>query len=220
MASWFSQQRRRRSRSGTAVTAAGRSHDFVQLELERLEERCVLSVTVGIIAGTLVIQDLVPSDDVVVLEIDGSGNIEVFDDGTSAGVFSPDDITTGQITINLGDGDDHLTLPVIQDDARSFTITVDGGAGTDTINLQSNEGTLGFLPSLTLTAEHINLGGALGDNYQTAGLTLNGDISLDGSVSIHTGAGDFLASGTLTGQSGTENLDVATGGIATFSGAV
>lgn len=218
MAPWFSLSRRSRTRPGTDASSADRFDDFVQLELERLEERCVLSVTAAIVMGELVISEDMAGDDEVSIQIDGGGDIEVFDNGMSIGTFSPDAITSGQITVDLGTGDDLLTLPVIQDDAQSFTISVDGGTGGDTISLESNAGTVGFLPSLSLTAEQIHLGGTLGSSYQTIGLALNGNVTLDGTVSIDTGSGNFSATGTLSGMAGTENLSLAAGGTATFGG--
>lgn len=95
MAPWFSLSRRSRTRPGTDASPADRFDDFVQLELERLEERCVLSVTAAIVMGELVISEDMAGDDEVSIQIDGGGDIEVFDNGMSIGTFSPDAITSG-----------------------------------------------------------------------------------------------------------------------------
>jgi len=169
----------------------------VRLSLEPLEDRRVLAVTAVInVDGDLVINGDGNANTVTVT-INAGGQIAVTHaDGTD--LFDPADVTSHQIEIDLGNGSDTLNLALLQNSGTRFDISVDMGGGVnDVVNLRENVGAGALAPFVDLTSgsiEHIHLGGALGDAYSTSGvLTLQGDVVLDGSATITTNGGNFVA---------------------------
>jgi hypothetical protein len=189
---------------GRSAEVARPSHN-VRLSLEPLEDRRVLSVNAAITGGVLEVTGTMGSSDVVSIGLDAGGQIAVTHAGGTQ-TFNPADITNHQIDVDLGGGADTLTLALIQNGGQGFDISVDMGNGADVVHVQENVGSGALLPSLNVTSETIHFGGALGDSYETDGLTLNGNVFLDGSVTVSTHGGDFIATdATLSARDANTN---------------
>jgi hypothetical protein len=211
--SWLSSNNRNRRRSascGGAVFTHSRT-----LRFESLESRLALSVTAMLDAGTgdLVIEgSMLP--DVVELQLNAGMQVEVLDGAIPVGAFDPNLITSQRIIVNLYDGSDTLTLPLINQLAKHFEISVDMGVESgDVIELLANVGPGGEALALELTSNSIHLGGAGSNLYMTNGLVFDGNVILDGSVTITTKGADFDAAGAgLSASNPATNLTIDTGG--------
>ncbi len=183
-------------------------------------------------AANLIINLPAGADATVVLSDDGGA---ADPDGTQDAGFSAIDGAfeftqfanpTASLTINLGDGDDVITVTSI-DAAFRAAITVNGDAGSDTFNLNTPL-TLGSATStgnLAVSAETIDLNASVATNGGTVDLNAgNGGVDLAAGTSITTtgdvageagGAVDIDVSGT-----GTVNLagSLITTGVANVAG--
>ncbi len=194
-----------------SVSKRKRADDCVQLFVDRLEERRVLSVSASLIAGELIVESSAGAADSVTIELinpgdPGNETILIFDNNVSTtlaidvldenGVSLGNDINSSLIpsglTINLGDENDDLTLEIpsgFSGPGSPLSITVDGGDGADTVTLIDNGGTSGAAApidvDLRVDAELIQLGDA---DFQlgSVDLDLNGSLRLTTDQSLTT----------------------------------
>uniref|UniRef100_UPI001F3A1233 beta strand repeat-containing protein n=1 Tax=Rubinisphaera sp. JC750 TaxID=2898658 RepID=UPI001F3A1233 len=208
--SWFSRHR------SPDLPAISTRRPLRPLGISRLEDRRVLSVSATVAVGS----------DLLTITGDGDADtVNILSDGTTLqlqdenGVIiqidGNDDVLLADIAnginIDLGDGNDVLNLPVI----TGLSVTVVDGLGADTISLTGSDAVVGA--SFNGEAEVIELEGDL--NF-TAGIALTGDVTLQDSTTIDTGAASSI-DGTLQGLVGTENFTLnAPGANWSFTGAV
>ncbi|WP_417850602.1 beta strand repeat-containing protein [Thalassoglobus sp.] len=244
---WFSRLQHLLSDLGERSSVSKREHsggfaqrypdDFVQLYVDRLEERRVLSVTAALIAGELIIEGTDTTEDLAILQISNAGDpgnevIRIFDTtditanpidivdhmGNSIG----DSIVTSQlpngIRIDMGDQDDEVIMRIPSGFAGAdpLQITVDGGGGNDLVTLVDNGNPLFTnLPddaSVTINAETIRFGD---ENFllDDVDLFLNGSLQLTEDQLLST-SGIVDISGDVFGVAGNpaESFEVDTDG--------
>ena len=210
--SWFSRVRDALPQLGAWPSAANSQHsdDFVQLRLEPLEERRVLSVTAALMMGELFIFGDADANDVSVELLNpGTPNeaIRVIDLVANRSLAPP--LPTSRldaIHFDLMEGDDQLQLQLPSSlGAARFNVDVVDGPGHDIVRLIDND--LAPPPTGTdvdITAERITFGDsefALGD----VNLNLQGTVRLESRLELST-QGDTLIDGSVTSfASGVEN---------------
>jgi hypothetical protein len=164
-------------------------------------------------SGDLVIEgSMLP--DVAELRLNAGMQIEVLDGAVPVGVFDPNLITSRRIVVNLYDGSDTLRLPLINQVAPHFEISANMGVEIgDIVELLANVGPGGGFPALELTSNSIHLGGPGGSLYSTNGLVLDGNVTLDGSVTITTNGALFdAADAPISSSNPATDLTISTGG--------
>ena len=149
-------------------------------------------------------------DDVIVLGDDGTaanGLSRISTSGTAETV----DFTTpsGSLTVNMGDGDDSITVSNL--DTGVFAVTVNGGAGADNITGG------GGADLLNGDGENDVIVGSGGNDTLNGGDGNDGMFGVSGSDVMNGGAGDDTLRGqatggdVLTGGAGNDNLDGGSG---------
>ena len=198
--------------------------------IRSLEERIVLNATAELNAlGQLVVAsdsasdtitlDLQPSGDLLVT--DGANNIVPIANHPSSTTspLSTTAISSGQIVIDLGDGNDTLNLEVVD----GLDVSVVGGAGNDQVNLQYV--TPAVQPSndqIAIESEAITIGNGnnsfatSNDQLTLTGRLIVGDPSVNSNIDI--GTGSLLVDGVVDLQGSVSIF--AAGGSVDFSGAV
>ncbi|CAK9019730.1 Uncharacterized protein SCF082_LOCUS14635, partial [Durusdinium trenchii] len=198
----------------------------VPLVLERLEERRVLSVTAMIDAGgDLVVTGDGAGDDVsidVQTDMMGNESITVMANGVvvpievSSGVFQnsvdTDDVTGGDLFVDLGAGNDTLSLEL----PTGLNVTADTGDGDDSLSIDPASVASGDF--VHVTAESVDFGSGGTVSWMDVDLTVDGTLHVDQNLSLNTGGGDVMLNGDLV--SSTEaNFSVDTmGGSFTITG--
>lgn len=230
----------------------GWSDAFPQLAIETLEDRRLLSAGLSAVltGGVLTITDDSGANlnDNVEIQFDTTLNqLSVFDhdlgvkvaiggDGGGANSVSLGSVTVG-INAQFSLGNDHLITPLLP----GIALTVNGGAGNDTVDLLDN--VAGPSGNVGITAETINLAEdsyaslqvsltgnvfATGDvTWQASQFTLIGNLDIDAdpagdsSLSIvGPGSGAFSFNGTVVDDVGAEDLDITGWGTASLSGTI
>lgn len=165
-------------------------------------------------------------DDVVTLGDDGIASNGLSRISTTSGTAERVDFAgpTGSLTVNLGGGNDNLTVLAI--DSGNYAVTVDGGAGNDTIRggnaADHISGGTGHDNLIGLDGNDTILGEDGNDTINGGGGadSLSGGAGNDNVAGI--GASDFLSGGpgndTLDGGAGTDRvLDGMTGALITLT---
>lgn len=178
-----------------------------RLEIERLEDRCVPTVTAKVIGGVLVVRGT-PDGAVEILRDNGAGTFDVIDDGTTvlnnaAGVTS--------ILVKLGSTNDTVTID-LDGGTLNRGVTAFLGNGTNSLTVQN--GTIG--------GSLLAYGGRGADSVALADLTVTGNtyVALDGGADELTTDTATLSGDLTTVGINTITLDAASsvGDDATFFG--
>ncbi|AMV19036.1 beta strand repeat-containing protein [Planctomyces sp. SH-PL14] len=229
----------------------GWSDAFPQLAIETLEDRRLLSAGLSAVltGGVLTITDDSGANlnDNVEVQFDTTLNqLSVFDHDLGVKVAiggaggGADSVSLGSVTgisAQFSLGNDHLITPLLP----GIALTVNGGAGSDTVDLLDN--VAGPSGNVTITAETINLAEdsyaslqvnlngnvfTTGDvTWQASQFTLNGNLDIDADLAgdsslsiIGPGSGAFSFNGTAVDDAGAEDLDITGWGTASLSGTI
>jgi CHRD domain/Domain of unknown function DUF11/RTX calcium-binding nonapeptide repeat (4 copies)/Domain of unknown function (DUF4214) len=123
---------------------------------------------------------------------------------------------TDSLTIDLGDGDDTLTVSgTAPPDDLTAGLTIDGQAGNDTVTVNGALSLSTGAGDLELTAEMINLNG--GSVNTTGAQGYNDNVTLGAKTTLTSGGG-ISFNGTLSGNVHGLTADAGTTGGITFNG--
>ncbi|MBI1918657.1 MAG: autotransporter-associated beta strand repeat-containing protein, partial [Planctomycetes bacterium] len=162
--------------------------------------------------------NLPATDDQAVLEDDGTPGNGISQIRSLNATFETTTFSnpTNSLTINLGDGNDALTISgTAAPDDLTAGLTIDGQAGNDTVTFNGALSLSTGAGNLNVTAEAINLNNNVTTN---AAQSYNGPVGLGADVTLaSTNNGAISFAQTVDGPFA---LAVNTGGTTTFSGAV
>ncbi len=218
-------------RSPARVAKRQHADDFVQLSLDRLEERRVLSVTsAAILTGDIleIMADGANDDISITLQNAGLPNetLEITDNTAlmpTSWQFNTSDIN--QIVINLGDGNDTLTFQVPSGLASNFgsvSVMIDGGMGDDGVTVMDNgNGVAATQTTVTVVSETIQfMSTAMLPNPVTFGdvdFDLTGNVGISSDLTLVT-SGHFNLTGDVVTMTSNQ-FDLSADGIE-FNGSI
>ena len=146
---------------------------------------------------------------------DATGANMSIDSNLAAAVTFANPLSTLTITAGTGTVNDTVTITSL-DAAFTGSLTIDGGAGTDTVNLTPAI-SLGSLSIDNSETTNLNSGTVTTSGAQS----YSGAVTLGAATTLNSNGGDSVFGGTPAG--GSKNMTIASGtdaGTTTFTGAV
>lgn len=206
----------------------------MSLQMERLEDRVLLAVSVTRSGQSLVINGTAGSDDVT-LETVGTGEVIVTDNTTGqtydfsgirnitvngragADIVTVNelDLDVGLLTVNAGDGNDDVVI----DGSVAGRVTVNGGLGDDFVDFSSGNTVIDGNVLIKAGGGNDDLalgyaiyGGNLAVDAEAGHDEVNYDlVEVDGYFHLQLGSGDDSALGSGSVFSGTVHIEGGTG---------